>query len=134
MAEVAAVCDLYKEAKELHGQGTHLISTDEKTGMQALERAADKLPMKPGLVERQADEYVRHGTQCLIANFAVATGQVIAPSLGASRTEEDFAAHIAQTIEVDPEAEWIFITDQLNTHQSESLVAWVARECGIEHA
>ena len=51
----------------------------------------------------------------MIANFEVATGQVVAPSLGASRTEEDFAAHIAQTIEVDPEAEWIFITDQLNT-------------------
>jgi len=58
----------------------------------------------------------------LIANFNVATGEIVAPSIGATRTEEDFAAHIAQTIATDPEAPWIFIVDQLNTHQSETLV------------
>jgi hypothetical protein len=96
------------------------MSTDEKTGIQALERAAPTLPMKPGLVERPEYEYIRHGTQCLIANFNVATGEIIAPSMGATRTEEDFAAHIAQTIATDPEAPWIFIVDQLNIHQSET--------------
>lgn len=130
-AEVAAVCDLYKQATALQEQGVHLMSTDEKTGIQALERAAARLPMKPGWVERQEYEYIRHGTQCLIANFEVASGQVVAPSIGASRNEEDFAAHIAQTTGTDPAAQWIFITDQLNTHQSASLVEWVARECGI---
>jgi hypothetical protein len=94
VGEVAAVGDLYKQAKELHKQGTHLISTDEKTGIQALARAADNLPMKPGLVEGQEYEYVRHGTQCLIANFAVATGQVVAPSLGASRRKR-ISRHIS---------------------------------------
>ena len=130
--EVAEVCELYKQANELHEQGTHLLSVDEKTGIQALERAAESLPMRPGLVEKLEYEYLRHGTQCLIANLEVATGEVVAPTVGASRTEEDFADHIARTIATDREAEWIFITDQLNTHQSEGLVRLVARECGIE--
>jgi transposase len=67
----------------------------------------------------------------LIAILEVATGQVIVPSLGSTRTEVDFANHINQTIETDPDAEWIFITDQLNIHQSESLVRLVVQRCQI---
>jgi transposase len=117
---------------ELHQQGVHVVSTDEKTGIQALERAAPTLPMKPGQVERREFEYERHGTQCLIANLEIATGQLIAPSIGQTRTEADFLAHIIQTVAIDPAAEWVFITDQLNTHQSESLVRWVAKQSGIK--
>ena len=47
-------------------------------------------------------------------------------------TFADFAAHITQTIQTDPPAAWIFITDQLNTHQSETLVRLVAVQCGIQ--
>ena len=107
------------------------MSTDEKTGIQALERAAPTLPMKPGLVERPAYAYLRHGTQCLLATFDVATGDVVAPTMGPSRTEEDFAAHMARTIATDPEASWLFIVDQLNTHKSEALVRLVASACRI---
>jgi hypothetical protein len=112
------------------------VSTDEKTGIQALERAAPTKPMRPGVAgqagqrELQEYEYLRHGTQCLTANFEVATGKQIAPSLGATRTEQDFVAHIAQTVASAAGAQWIFITDQLNTHQSESLVRWVAKTIG----
>ena len=105
------------------------MSTDEKTGIQALERAAPPLPLKPGLVERPEYEYIRHGTQCLIANFNVATGEIIAPSIGATRTEEDFAAPIAQTIATDPEAPWIFIVDQLNIHPSATCRSWAGTTC-----
>jgi len=130
--QVAAVCQVYQQAPSFAQQGGHVISTDEKTGIQALERAAPTLPMKPGVVERPEYEYLRHGTQCLIANFDVATGEVVAPTVGPSRTEEDFAAHIAHTIATDPEAPWLFIVDQLNTHKSEALVRLVASTCGIE--
>jgi hypothetical protein len=83
-------------------------------------------------VECQEHEYVRHGTQCLIANFEVATGRVITPSIGPRRTNEDFASHIARTIATDPDAAgWIFVVDQLNIHQSEDLVKLVARECDL---
>jgi transposase len=130
-AEVTEVCDLYKEAQALAEQGVHLISTDEKTGIQALERAAETIPMTPGQVERQEFEYIRHGTQALIASFVVATGEVIAPHLGDTRAEADFARHIEQIIATDPQGEWIFIADQLNTHQSEALVKLIAKRCGI---
>ena len=109
-----------------------MTSTDEMTGIQALERLHPSLPMQPGHVEREEFEYRRHGTQSLIANLDVATGQIVAPSIGPTRTEADFAAHITQTIQTDPEADWIFITDQLNTHQSEALVRLAAAQCGIE--
>ena len=131
-AAVKVVCDLYQEAPVLAAQGVHLVSTDEKTGIQALERKHPTKPMKPGLVERFEFEYERHGTLTLIANFEVAQGRVIAPSIGPTRTEIDFANHIEQTIATDPEATWIFIVDQLNIHQSESLVRLVARHCEIE--
>ena len=130
-AQVAAVCAAYQQAPAVAQDGGHVISTDEKTGIQALERAAPTLPLKPGLVERPEYAYLRHGTQCLIANFDVATGEVVAPTIGPSRTEEDFAAHIARTIATDPEASWLFIVDQLNTHKSEALVRLVASACGI---
>jgi len=129
--EVQVVCDCYHAAPTLAEHGVHTVSTDEKP-MQVLERAHPGLPLVPGHVERRAFEYVRHGTQCLIANLDVSTGQVVAPSLGPTRTEEDFVAHVAQTVDTDPEAEWIFIVDNLNTHRSAGLVEWVAQACGID--
>ena len=101
------------------------------TGIQALERIAPTRPMKPGQVERREFEYARHGTQCLIGNFEVATGRVIAPTVQPTRTEEDFARHIAATVATDPEAGWIFVADNLTTHVSESLVRDVAEACGV---
>ena len=104
-----------------------MVSTDELTGVQALERKHPGLPLAPGQVERREFEYLRHGTQALIINFDVATGQVISPSCGDRRTEQDFVAHIRRTVAVDPCAQrWHFVTDNLNIHQSEALVRYVA--------
>ncbi|MFZ1403981.1 MAG: transposase [Anaerolineae bacterium] len=110
----------------------HVVSTDEKTGIQALERLYPTLSMQPGLVERREFEYIRHGTQCLTTNFEIATGLIVAPTIGDTRTEADFAAHVAQTVAKDPQGTWIFVLDHLNTHQSESLVRWVAEQCAIK--
>jgi len=85
----------------LYSTGVHVVCTDELTGIQALERK--RLPMRPGAVERQEFEYIRHGTQCLMANVAVATGSIVAPSILDTRKEDDFLAHIQQTISTDPE-------------------------------
>jgi hypothetical protein len=132
-AQVRAVCGHYAQAIALREEGIHLLSTDEKSTIQALQRLHPALPMCPGVVERQEHEYKRHGTLCLIANFEVATGRAIAPSIGPTRTNEDFAAHIARTIATDPDAGgWVFVVDQLNIHQSEDLVKLVASECAIE--
>ena len=129
---MAEVCDLYAQAGRLAEQGIHLVSTDEKTGMQALERLHPDLPPGPGRVQRREYEYQRHGTLCLTANLEVWCGWVIAPTLGPTRTEADFLAHVQQTVATDPAAGWVFVADNLNTHQSESLVVWVAQSCGLQ--
>jgi DDE superfamily endonuclease len=106
------------------------MSVDEKPGMQAIERDGETLPMKPGKVERREFNSIRHSTQVLIANLHLGTGQLVAPTVRDTRTEVDFVAHIRQTVATDPEAEWVFLCDQLNTHQSESLVRYVAKAIG----
>jgi len=124
---MADVTDLYLEAPALHTAGERVLSTDEMTGIQALERKYPTIPMGPGRAERREFEYIRRGTLTLIANFDVAQGTVVAPSLGPTRTEADFVAHMRRTVASDPETtRWHFVTDNLNIHQSESLVRLVA--------
>lgn len=130
--DVRGLCKLYHQAEELHAQGVHLISVDEKTGIQALERIHPTRPMAPGLPEAVEFEYERHGTQALIANFEVATGRIVCPSVGDTRTEADFTAHILNTLATDPQGHWVFICDQLNIHQSATLVEAIARQCSID--
>ena len=113
-------------------KGVHLICCDEKTGMQALERLYPPKAAIPGSVERQEAHYARHGTQNLIANFEVATGRILAPTLAPTRCEAAFANHLLQTLTRDLDGEWIFIVDNLNTHQSESLVHLVTVLCDLK--
>jgi transposase len=132
-AQVQIVCACYHDAPQLYYyHDTHTIWVDEMTGIQALERIATTLPMKPGQIELREFEYKRHGTLTLIGNFHVVTGELIAPNLGATRTEADFATHIEQTIQLDPEARYVFVLDNLNIHCSATLVELVARLCGVE--
>jgi len=129
---IVDVCGVYREAPARAARGERTVSTDEMTGVQALERAAPGLPLAPGKVERREFEYVRHGTRSFMINFDVASGQVIAPSCGPTRTEADFLAHIQQTVKGDASAlRWHFVTDNLNTHCSESLVRYVAAVSGV---
>jgi putative transposase len=87
--------------------------------------------MTPGQAERREFEYIRHGTMTFIVSRDVATGQVVAPSCGPTRTEEDFVNHIRGVVATDPTAtQWHFVTDNLNTHCSESLVRYVAKASG----
>ena len=123
---------MYRQAPELAQKGERALCTDELSGVQALERKSPKLPMAPGKVERQEFEYKRHGTQCFMINFDVATGRIVEPSYGYTRTEEDFVNHIRRTVESDPSViRWHFVVDNLNIHQSESLVRYVADESDI---
>lgn len=128
---VQALCATYLNAPALEAQGTHVVSVDEKTGMQALERIHPNKPVRAGTPERIEFEYARHGTLCLIATWDVARGGILCRSLGPTRTEGDFARHFAKTVDTDPNAGWIFVCDQLNTHASEMLVRLVAQRCGI---
>jgi DDE superfamily endonuclease len=125
-------CMLYLTAAERAKQGERTISLDEMTGVQALERKHPDLPMQSGHVLRRAFEYIRHGTLSWLINFDVVTGQVTEPSWGPTRTEEDAVAHLQRLIASDQHAsKWHIMLDNLNIHQSESLVRWVAEREGI---
>jgi transposase len=129
---VSDVCALYQAAPALTAAGERVLSSDELTGVQALERKHPGLPLAPGKVERREFEYVRHGTTTFILNRDVVSGRIIAPSCGPTRTEADFVAHIRQTLATDPAAtRWHFVVDNLNIHQSASLVRYVAEASGI---
>ena len=72
---------------------------------------------------------------CLIANLDVSEGTIISPSIGETRNEQDFEEHIKRTVEAAPQVKkWLFVVDNLNTHQSESLVLWVAGLAGLSVA
>jgi hypothetical protein len=130
--EAATVCRTYLEApRKAAESGTHTVSVDEATSLQALERNAPDKPAQPDSVAKQEFEYTRHGTTTLTAGLDVVTGQIVAPTLETTRTEPEFVAHIARTVSLDPQGEWIFVVDNLNTHVSESLVNWVAQKCNI---
>lgn len=133
--QVQIVCQCYQEAPELYVQHhTHTVSVDEMTGVQALERNAKTIPMKPGQPARIEFEYTRHGTLCLIGNWHVVLGQMITPTIRPTRTEEDFCWHIHHTVATDLDAGWVFVVDNLNTHSSESLVRYVAKTEEIEES
>ena len=109
------------------------MSTDELTGVQALERKHPGLPMSPGKVERREFEYIRHGTRSFIISRDVQSGQIEEPLCGPTRTEADFLAHVQAVIGSDPKAQrWHFVVDNLDTHRSESLVRLVAAESGVD--
>jgi len=131
-AATSELCALYREAPALARRGERVISTDELTGVQALERLHPGRPMAPGRVERREFEYVRHGTRAFILNRDVATGQVFAPSCGPRRTKADFAEHVRRTIATDAGAvRWHFVVDNLGIHKSEPLVRLVAELSGV---
>ncbi len=125
------ICGLYQDARELSQEGSHIISTDEMTGVQALEhKYPDKLPL-PGQCAKMEFEYVRHGTTSLIGFFDVATGRMEMPYLNPTRTEEDFVEAVKALVGTDPQAQWTFVCDGLNTHKSEALVHFVAEACAL---
>lgn len=127
-AGCARICTTYLQAPEKwEKEGIRTISVDEKTGIQALERINPDLPVDYGMTRKQEFEYTRHGTQCLTANWDIVKGGIISPTISFTRTEQDFVEHLQKTVQSDPRtAKWCFVSDQLNTHQSESLVRWIA--------
>ena len=130
--KIAQGCEVYAKARQRAKQGERTISMDELTGVQALERKHPDLPMLPGHVLRREFEYIRHGILSWFINFDVVTGHVIEPSWGPTRTEEDALTHLQGLIASDPKAtKWHLMLDNLNIHQSESLVRWVAQQEGM---
>ena len=129
--KIRALCAIYRQAQDAAARGELTFSVDEMTGIQALARIAPDHPMKPGQPVRREFEYERHGTLSLLAGLDVASGKVQA-YCRPTRNEADFLELIGGLVQDHPQAvRFTFVLDNLNTHQSESLVRYVARDAAI---
>lgn len=131
-AKTREICALYIDTAVLEAENIHVYSTDEKMGIQAKEHKNPSKQMQEGQVEKIDPEYIRHGTTGIIASRNIATGEIVAPMVRPTRTEEDFLEHIKGVIAANPIGAYIFVADNLNTHKSESLVRYIAEMEGLD--
>lgn len=133
VVRVALICQLILGAISFSIKNRHVVSVDEKTGIQALERIEEKASVSKGGHTRQEFEYTRHGPTGLIAAYDVAKGDISNYYLNKNRKEKDFLAFIKRTLAQYPkEDDVVIIADQLNTHLSASLVEYIAQIIAYE--
>jgi transposase len=114
--KVNEICALYRQAPK----GSVVLSVDEKTGIQAIERKhADRAPA-PGRARRREFEYIRHGTQALIAAMDMHSGRVIG-SCTDRRTQSDLVAFMEQVAQAYPRGRVHIVWDNLNTHRAQAV-------------
>ena len=106
--------------------GAIVLSLDEKTQIQALDRTQPMLPMWPGQVERHTHDYARHGTTCLFAALEVATGRVTTEAR-TRHTGADFLAFLRHVERAYPAGELHVVLDNVSTHKTPDVLAWLAR-------
>jgi transposase len=142
-AKAKDICQLYQNARRLHAEGCLVLSCDEKTGMQILQRKyptqpaqaqlldANGQPIRSGKPAKREFEYIRHGTRCLLTTFCVPTGQVVW-DLGQTRTSLDWVAHLRHVHEQFPGLRgYHWVVDNLNTHWSLDVCRLVSEWCGL---
>jgi hypothetical protein len=130
-AKARDICQLYVNALRFYEHGRLVICTDEKTGMQILQRKYPTQPAQPGQPEKREHEYIRHGVRALLASFVVPTGQLLW-NLGVTRTSEDFAAHLVNVMRQLPTMQrYDWVVDNLNTHWSLEVCRLVAQWCNV---
>lgn len=126
------VVTLYLNALKMYKAGEIVLSVDEKTSIQALERRHPAIEGGAGSIARIEYEYIRHGTCCLTAGFEVATGSVMG-MLTANRPAEVFAEFIEWVCDYYDDARKIHIVmDNLNTHYHELACHVVAEACKLK--
>ena len=126
--KVAEIVDLY-----LHPPpGSVVLSYDEKTGVQAVERKHPDRPARPGQLARHEFEYIRHGTQSLLATLNVHSGEVIS-DCGPTRKAEDMTQHMERVAARYASGEVHVVLDNLNIHHGERWEQFNERHGGRFH-
>jgi transposase len=102
-----------------------VLCVDEKSQIQALDRTAPILPLRPGLPERQTHDYKRHGTTTLFAAFNILNGKVIGSCLPRHRGKEfiKFLNHLEREVPSDLDVH--LILDNYSTHKSAAVQRWL---------
>jgi transposase len=103
-----------------------VLCVDEKTGIQALDRTQPLLPLRAKKPRSWTNEYVRHGTQSLLAALEVATGQVLA-HVKQRRTSVNFLRFMADVVAAFPKRDLHVILDNLNIHKNDAAHRWLER-------
>ncbi|WP_344279373.1 IS630 family transposase [Actinomadura napierensis] len=104
-----------------------VVCVDEKSQIQALDRTAPMLPVRPGLAERRTHDYVRHGTTTLFAALEIATGRVTADACHARHRHTEFLRFLKQVAKAHPRVKLHVICDNYGTHKHPRVQAWLAR-------
>ena len=120
-AKIRDVVGLYLDPPD----GAIVLSVDEKTQIQALDRTQPMLPMRPGQVERHTHDYTRHGTTCLFAALEVGTGQVTTDTRE-RHTGADFLAFMKRVARAYPGGELHVVLDNVSTHTTPDVRTWLA--------
>jgi len=120
VAKVRDVVGLYLDPPER----AIVLSVDEKTQIQALDRTAPMLPMKPGQVERHTHDYRRNGTTQLFAALEVATGKVTTQTR-ARHTAADFLAFLREIERAYPAGELAVVLDNVSSHKTPAIREWL---------
>jgi transposase len=121
-AKIRDVVGLYLDPPEK----AVVLSIDEKSQIQALDRTAPILPMRPDLPEKWTHDYVRHGTTTLFAALEVATGKVTQTCLPRHRSEE-FLRFLKQVAKAYPRVQLHLVVDNYATHKHPRVKAWLAQ-------
>jgi len=129
-AKAKDICRLYVQSPQLQQQGRLVVCTDEKTGMQILERVHATQLAEPGKPEKREQDYIRHGTRVLTATFVAPSGHII-HDLTDTRTSRDFVAHFRHVCRELPGVDLDWVVDGLNTHWSLDLCQAVAEACDV---
>ena len=108
-------------------QNAVVLSVDEKTSIQALDRSQPRLPMKPHRIERLTHEYKRNGTASLLASLAVHSGQVRAEPIRRNNSLT-FIRFLRRLLNTYPAKELYIIADNGASHRSKKMLAWVAKQ------
>jgi transposase len=103
-----------------------VLCVDEKSQVQALDRTAPILPIRPGLPEKATHDYVRHGTTTLFAALEVATGRVEQACLPRHRHQE-FLTFLKQVAKAYPRRRLHLVVDNYAAHKHPAVRAWLAR-------
>lgn len=106
-----------------------VLSVDEKSQVQALDRTQPLLPMTPGQAERGTHDYVRHGTTSLFAALNVASGQIIGKCHRRHRHQEfvKFLDHLDATLTKEPGVSIHIVLDNYATHKTPAVKRWFLR-------